>query len=552
MSSRALAFGLAVALLAAASTGCTKVSTSTQSGPGAGGARHTIHGVLRIGNNSEPDNMNPVVGNQQIEVDLSMFWGGYLLNWSNDNAFVPELATQEPTLENGGISKDGLAITYHLRKGVKWQDGPEFTADDVIFTWQAIMNPKNNVSSRVGYDLVSAIDKKDPYTIVVHLKRRFAPFVASFFTMSGTPFPVLPQHLLAQYPDINRVPYNDKPVGTGPFIVSSWEHGVVITMVANPNYWRGPPKLQKVEYHIIPNENTLLTEMQTHELDFTFNASASQWQELKDIPGTRVYLTPFTEYSQLGINTSVPALRDKLVRQALTYATDREELIQKVSHGVNIPANSDQPPFLWAYNQNVRKYPYDPRMAGQLLDQEGWKMGSDGYRHNAAGERLSVQLTGATGRQDSIQTQEVVQAQWRKVGIEATIKNYESPQLFASFGAGGILQTGKFEVGTYAWVNGVDPDNSTLWMCDQFPPAGQNVYHICDPRIDAAQHLALTHYDRATRKKAYDDIQDYLADQQPAIFLWFRRRIDIANVDFKGYKPAHAVTQFWNTWEYSI
>jgi peptide/nickel transport system substrate-binding protein len=548
MTSRALVIGLA-ALLAAAATGCTKISTSTESGAG---AHHTVHGVLRIANNSEPDNMNPVVGNQQIEVDLSMFWGGYLLNWTNENKFIGELAMGEPTAENGGVSKDGLSITYHLRKGVKWQDGPEFTADDVIFTWQAIMNPKNNVSSRVGYDLITTIDKKDPYTIVVHLKKRFAPFVASFFTMSGTPYPVLPKHLLAQYADLNRVPYNDKPVGTGPFIVTNWEHGVLITMDANPNYWRGAPKLKRVEYHIIPNENTLLTGLQAHELDFTFNASASQYEELKNIAGTRVILTPFTQYSQLGLNLNVPALKDKLVRQALAYATNTDELIQKVSHGVNILAYSDQPQFLWAYNQNVKKYHYDVVMAGKLLDQAGWKMGADGYRHNAAGERLSIQLTGATGRQDSIRTQEVVQAQWRKVGVDAQIKNYESPQLFASYGAGGILQTGKFEGSFYSWVNGVDPDDSTLWMCDQFPPAGQNVYHICDPRIDAQEQIALTHYDKATRKKAYDAIQDYLAEDEPAIFTWYVRRIDIANVDFKGYKPAHAVSQFWNTWEYSI
>jgi peptide/nickel transport system substrate-binding protein len=550
MSSRALVIGLAVALLTAASTGCTKISTSTESGPG--GAKHTVHGVLRIGNNSEPDNMNVVVGNQQIEVDLSMFWGGYLLNWTDDNKFIGELAMQEPTLENGGISKDGLAITYHLRKGVKWQDGPEFTADDVILTWQAVMNPKNNVGSRVGYELITAIDKKDPYTIVVHLKKPFAPFVATFFTMSGNPYPLLPKHLLAQYPDLNRIPYNEKPVGTGPFIVTGWEHGVMITMEANPNYWRGPPKLQKVEYHIIPNENTLLTQLQTHELDFTFNASSSQYEEMKNIPGTRVILVPFTQYGQLGLNATVPALKDMRVRQALAYATNTDELIQKVSHGVNIPAYSDQPPFLWAYNKNVKKYTYDIVMAGKLLDQAGWKMGADGFRHNAAGERLSVQITGATGRQDSIRTEEVIQAQWRKAGIDAPIKNYQSPQLFASYGAGGVLQTGKFEAGNYSWVNGVDPDDATLWMCNQFPPSGQNTYRICDPRIDAQEQIALTQYDKATRKKAYDAIQDYLAEDEPAIYLWFVQRIDIANVDFKGYKPAHAVSEFWNTWEYSI
>ena len=548
MVQRSLSVLLAAACAAGLLAGCSKISTSTSGGA----TNRTIHGVLRIGNNSEPDNMNPVVGNQQIETDLSMFWGGYLLNWTDQSKFIGELATEEPTPENGGISKDGLSITYHLRKGVKWQDGPEFTADDVIYTWQQVMNPKNNVANRLGYDYITSIDKKDDYTIVVHLRKPYAPFVATFFTMSSTAYPILPKHLLSQYPDLNRIPFDDKPVGTGPFIVEKWEHGSLITMVANPNYWRGRPKLQKVEYHIIPNENTLLIELRSHEIDFTFNASATQYESLRDIPGTKVILVPFTQYGQLAFNTTVPTLQDLRVRQALTYATDRNELIQKVSHGVNIPADTDQPPFLWAYNKNVKKYPYDPVMAGRLFDQAGWTMGSDGYRHNAKGERLSIQITGSTGRADSIAIEEVVQAQWRKVGVEVTIKNYESPQLFASYGAGGILQRDKFEVGIYSWVNGVDPDNSTLWMCNQVPPIGQNVYKICDPKIDAAENIALTQYDRKTRTQAYFTIEDQLAADQPAIFVWFVRRIDIANTDFKGYKPAHAVSEFWNTWEYSI
>src|SRR5476651_637892 len=121
-------------------TACTKVSTETAAPGGGGGNPHTIHGLLRWGGVAEPDTMDPVVGNQQIEIDLSMFWGGYLLNWSDENKFVPELATEEPTTTNGGISADGLSITYHLRPNVKWQDGAPFSADDVIYTYQQVMN----------------------------------------------------------------------------------------------------------------------------------------------------------------------------------------------------------------------------------------------------------------------------------------------------------------------------------------------------------------------------------------------------------------------------
>lgn len=115
-----------------------------------GGCSHsgTHPGVLRIGSISDPDTLSPLVGNFQIDSDLAMFWGGFLFNYDDHNTLLPELATIEPTLANGGISPDGRTITYHLRSGVKWQDGVAFTADDVIFTWHAVMNPQNNVPSR--------------------------------------------------------------------------------------------------------------------------------------------------------------------------------------------------------------------------------------------------------------------------------------------------------------------------------------------------------------------------------------------------------------------
>ncbi|MBC5825763.1 MAG: peptide ABC transporter substrate-binding protein [Candidatus Eremiobacteraeota bacterium] len=530
--------------------GCTKVGKSTSTGTRSANP-WTIHGVLRWAGNSEPDSMNPVVGNFQIEVDLSMFWAGYLFNWNDSNQFEPELATEVPSLQNGGISKDGLQITYHLRKGVKWQDGAPFGADDVIYTYRQIMNPNNNVASRVGYELITNIDKKDDYTIAVHLRRRYAPFIASFFTMSGTPYPVLPKHLLSKYSDINRVPYNSLPVGTGPFKVVQYTKGSLIKMVANPSYWRGAPKLKEIDYHIVPDENTILTQLRTHEIDFEFYAPASQAPSLRNIPGTKIYLTPFTQYGQLVLNLNNPILKDVRVRQALAYATDQTELIANVSHGVYMTGDSDQPPFLWAHNAGVKKYPHDPQAAAKLLDEAGWKLGPNNLRYKG-GQKLSLVLVGTTGRVEGQQLEEVVQNEWRKIGVDTQVKNYISPLFFATYGAGGIIQTGKFDVGFFSWINGVDPDDSTLFMCNQFPPVGQNVSHFCDRSLDAAQNAALTSYDQAKRKKAYDAIQSVLTEQEPLIIVWFVRRQDIANTDLKNYRPAHAVTTFWNTWQWEI
>lgn len=537
------------AILAGMLAGCTPVGTGPTTG--GGGNPWTHHGVLRIANLSEPDTLNPVIGNQQIDSDLAMFWGGFFFNWSDANEFVPELATEVPTLQNGGISKDGRTITYHLRRGVTWHDGKPFTADDVIFTFHAVMNRRNNVGSTVGYNLVTAIDKVDRYTIRVHLRKAYAPFVATFFNQSANPYPVLPAHLLAQYPDINRVDYNSKPIGTGPFMLERWKRGSKITFLANPNYWRGLPKLKRIEYNVIPSESTIVTLLQSHEMDLEFAAASANYELIKNIPGTVVTLTPFTQYGLVAVNLKAPILADVRVRKALWYAVDAKGLIHDVTHDVDIPGYTDQPPFLWAYNANVTHYDYDPAKAKALLDEGGWKPGPDGIR-TKNGQRLQITWAVTSGAATGNAVSILVQRYWHDVGIDLQVKTYVSSVFFASYGAGGIIQTGKFDVAFYGWLNGVDPDDSTLWMCDQFPPHGQNVFHFCDRDLDSAERIALTSNDRATRKKAYDKIQAILADQVPMIVTWYVRRIAVANTDLKNYRPAHAVTSFWNPYEWEI
>jgi peptide/nickel transport system substrate-binding protein len=316
----------------------------------------TKPGILRVAAFDEPDNLNPMVGNEQAEVDLSLLWGSYLFRFNDRNEWVPELATEVPTLANGGISRDGRAFTYHLRTAVKWHDGAPFSADDVIFSWQQVMNPRNNVATRAGYDDVTRIDKKDAHTIVVHLRRPYAPFLSAFFSMGSSPISILPKHLLAQYADINRVPFNVKPIGTGPFILESYEKGNMLTFEANPAYFRGPPKIKTIYWRFIPDTNTLMTQLQTHEIDGSFAIPTQYLPTLQTLSGTKLYFTDLTAYSMLGFNVSRPQLSDKIVRQALAYAVDRPSIRDKIYHSVRPLADTDQPTFLWAYNPNVKRY----------------------------------------------------------------------------------------------------------------------------------------------------------------------------------------------------
>ena len=541
--------GIALAVLCTA-VSCTKVQMQT----GPAGAAHnawTIPGTLRVASRQEPDNLNPMLGTEVVDKDLSMFWAGYLFNWSDKDELVPELATQAPTVANGGISRDGLSITYHLRRGVKWQDGAPFGADDVIFTWRQQLNPDNPVVSRLGFDDIARIDKKDDYTVVVHLKQRFAPFVNMFFTMSNNPVAILPKHLLSGYHDLTRVPFNIKPIGTGPFRVVEFTHGARVVFEANPLYWRGPPKLKRIEWQIVGNDNTILTLLQSHGIDFYYRATEGLKPSLSGIPGTRIITYPFTQFADIGINASHPPLDDVRVRQALAYAIDRKELIDKVSHGVNAIGDTDQPDFFWAHDDGAVKYRYDPKRAGELLDAAGYTMGPDGVRVKD-GKPLQFQFTGFTGSSTVSGAQAVIQQQWRQVGIDTQIKNWPSNELYATLANGGVEQSGKFDVAYEEWANGIDPDESILVTCGMAPPNGWNIYHFCDKRLDAAETDALQTYDPAKRKADYDVVQEEMTRNLPFIIIWYVRRMDVVNTDFTGYKPAHAVTPFWNTWEWSI
>jgi len=380
----------AAALAAVLLFGCSRVSTGVGS---AHGSSHIIPGVVRVVGIGSIDNPNPELSAQIFSVDMAMLWGGWFFVVNDRGRLEPDLVTEEPTLRNGGISNDGLTIRYHLRRGVQWQDGQPFTARDAIFTWHAIMNPENNILSRVGYDRIASMSAPDPYTLVVHLTRPFSPAIASFFAMSGVPMCVLPEHLLGGMRNINQATYNRKPVGTGPFIVDSYDPQSGFVLTANPHYWRGQPKLKEVRVIFAADENTRAVMMRTGEADLYYDPANRMVPALKTIPDTRVLRTPFNEFWYLGFNLMHPPLDDVRVRHAIAMGVDKNYVVNEVLHGAAIPAQSDQPSFSWAYDPSVRAPSYDPAAAARLLDSSGWRRGTDGVPspgRQAAGAYIRV------------------------------------------------------------------------------------------------------------------------------------------------------------------
>ena len=523
---------------------CTRVST--ESGTRSGEHNPWTHpGILRIGDTRTPDNLNRMLGTLTVDTELGSLWCARLFVIDDRETLQPELAKVVPTRSNGGISADGRTITYHLRPGVLWQDGVPFGSDDVRFSWQQVVNPLNTVQSQDYYDQVSDLQTPDAHTVVVHLKRPQAGFIAVFFN----DYCLVPQHAFAGLRSINHAEYNHLPIGTGPFRIVENQPGVFIRFAANPQYWRGPPKLKEIDYHFIADATTVLTQLQTHELDLYHDASAEQALQLSSIPNTKLYLYPFSHYADIGFNAGREPLSDLAVRRALVYAVNVPALIQETTHGLYLVADSDQPPWRWTHASVLQRYRFDPKAAAAELDAAGWHMGSDGIRMKN-GQPLHIVLVGLSDDATGIRAEEVLQQQWRAVGIDAAIHNYPENVLYAL--GSGVEQSGKFDVAFEGWTEQLDPDNLQLYGCTKAPPAGWNVYHFCVPALDQAEVTARGSYDQRARKQAYAVIQQAITADLPFYVLWWVRQQDVANSDLRGFRPGSTLSAFWNPWEWSI
>jgi peptide/nickel transport system substrate-binding protein len=517
----------------------------------AGGGRHpwTQPGVLRVATSLAPNTFNPILSTQQVESLLQAFSMDPLIATDGAGRDVPILAAAVPTLENGGIARDGLTITYRLRRNVRWQDGAPFTSRDVGFTYRAIMNPATAVATRHGWDEIAHVETPDPYTAVFRLKRPFAPAVHTFFAHGDAPYFVLPAHLLERFPDLNRVGFNQKPVGTGPYKMVRWLRGDRIEYVANDDYFLGKPKLRKIVVHLVPDENTIASQMRAHEIDWFSAATPRMYPQLTSIPGLDVRLVPMNASDAIMFNTKRAPFDDASIRRAIGLAIDKPLLVKEATFGTTVPATEDLPPFLWAFDPQAGTSARDLPRANALLEAAGWSRAADGIRFKN-GKRL---VMGLAFRTDSITDRNrgvLIASMLKEAGIETELKGYTTSLYYGPPGAG-ILADGKFDAGLQTWYAGSDPDNSTQLTCDQRSPHGFNWSLYCDRAMDEAQRIALSHYDRPTRKRAYATIERLLARDAPFVYLWWPRQIEAVNSDLRGFRP-NGIVESWNAWEWSM
>jgi peptide/nickel transport system substrate-binding protein len=539
---------------AALFAGLSVLCSCTKAGQVATGGRinsWTQPHVLRFADAGDVNTLNPHFGQFADVGYLSSLVMAWLIKWDEHNRPYPELATQIPTQANGGVSKDGLTITYHLRHGVRWSDGAPFNADDVVFSTQVVLNPATNEIGRLGWDQITKTDEPNKYTVVYHMRKPYSPFLETFFSTSGANPCILPKHLLAKYPNINHVPYNSLPVGIGPFKYVRWDRAQDVILVPNPLYFRGMPKLQKIIYKIIPDRNTVLSQLQAHELDMWPTLGGAYLARVQAIAGFSIIRKPGYYFGHMDFNIQRPAVRDPIVRQALRLALDRRTIRDKIGRGVGILQEVTTPPTSPYTVTSIPMVPFDIARANTLLDKSGWARGADGIRQKN-GVRLDLDFATSAGTPDVDEQIELIRATWKQIGVDITVRHYPPNLMFAPSADGGIIYAdNKWDVVVFQWSNEAIGDYSPIYSCKSFPPNGQNNVRWCNPRAQGAMDALFAHFSQEQRNADVLVVQQQLVKDVPTIVTALREDIYGVNQDLKNFHP-NAITPFDNMMDVDI
>jgi peptide/nickel transport system substrate-binding protein len=533
--------GLTLALVASVfCAGCV------QAGPN--GAANATGATVRFALASDPQTLDPLfahVDANSVEQQVARLAFEPFIDVDERGVSVPVLVDRIPTVANGGVSPDGRMITYHLRAGVLWQDGVPVSAHDVVWTLHAILDDRNPVRSRTGYDRVAKAEALDERTVRVTLKQPWAPIVATLFSYGTAPQYVLPAHLLEGQSNLATSAFGAHPVGNGPYRFVSWTRGDRLVYEPNPSYWRGPPHLARIEVRIVPDPGTNYTLLRTGELDWNL-LSPSQRESLRTTAGLAFRTVPVALVAGIAINTTHPPLDDARVRRALAAAIDRASISRKITFGRYPVVDTAQPLGSWARDPSVHEPGYDPAAADRLFDAAGWVRGADGTRAKN-GEPLALTYVQFPESQTGVRVATVVQSELAARGVHVTIKSLSNAQLFLPRSQGGTLATGAFDLAYVPWQLGADPDDSFLFACD----GSANAMRWCDRDVDALERRALAAPAREARKALYAQIERRVAAAVPIIFLFDASYSYGYRTALHGFYPNPFVPT-WNAYQWSV
>jgi peptide/nickel transport system substrate-binding protein len=471
-----------------------------------------------------PDNLNPYLHSLAASSGVYRFTFDSLYTVDRKGDWVPALAAGYT------VGPDGLAWTFKLRPGVRWSDGAPFTSADVKFTWQLATNKDVHITYATGFEKIASVDTPDALTVVYHLKEPYAPFRDQVMGAA-----IVPQHVLGALTadQINRAPFNQKPVGTGPFSVAEFLTDDHVTLAANPHYWGKTPRLQRIIVRIVPEQNAQVNMMRAGDLS-VLSVPAARLDEVKRMPNVVIkrYLTSTYALVQLD---EYEFLREVAVRQAFDYATPKDSIIRNVMKGQAEPAVGDMVPNgPWA-NKTLRPRTYEPSRARTMLLKDGFAPGPGGYLFKQ-GKRLDVPLWTLSGRPYLVQAMQLIAQSWRSIGVYTETHAVSAAALF---GQNGPQWNGKDAALIFTWGQGVFPENKINWHSSFIPKdansPGENDERYSNPEMDRLLEDADRTVDEAKRRAIYNRIQELLFREVPIVFLFWLVNNEAVATNVQGY-----------------
>ena len=502
-----------------------------------------------VGMTQEPVNFNPLLyvnsGTEEVP-EACMFDALWDINEKGE--FVPNLAVKVPTLENGGISQDGNVWKIELKKGIKWHDGAPFTAKDVEFTYQTIINPKVAIRSRSGFDLISEFKIIDDYNVEIHLSKPFVPFAWAWQKMH-----IVPAHILSKEADINTAPFNTQPIGTGPYKLVKRVAGSHMVYKRNMDYHRGAPAIETVIHKFVPDQTVAYTQFKTGEIDVfgLHGVPPVRFEEARKLPGKDALETPAPWVEFIYFNCGKPQFKEKVVRQALYYAVDKEKWIKDIYYGLPPRTLSYLHPNHWAYSQNLKDPGYNPEKAAAMLEAAGWKKGADGIREKN-GVKLKFTMSTTAGSKAREQAEAMIQANWKEIGVAMEIKNMPASVVWGEY-----TTKSQFDTLMVGWepTVGMDPDYTARCHSKQIPAkygTGSNYVQYENPELDKLLEEGVLISDMEKRKAVYQNIQEILHEDVPFAPIFAYMFMYGKNSALKGYKINPYVTDItWNIQDWS-
>jgi peptide/nickel transport system substrate-binding protein len=501
-----------------------------------------------LGMTQEPVQFNPLLwvnaGTENVP-ERCMFDALWDVNEAGE--FIPNLATKIPTKVNGGISADGLVWKIELRPDVKWTDGQKFTAKDVEFTYQTIINPAIAIRSRSGFDLIKNFKVVDATHIEIELGAPFIPFAWAWQNMH-----IVPQHLLSKEANLQTAGFNTQPVGTGSFLLKSRVAGSHMIYERNPDYHRGPAKFRQFIHKFVPDQLVLYGQAKTGEVDYMglSGVPADRWGEARALPDRDLLTTPQPWVQFVYFNCGKPQFKDPKVRRALYTALEMQKSIDDVYFGTYKRTLSYLHTSHWAYNSALKDPTPNPELAAKMLDEAGWKIGADGIREKD-GVKMKFTMSTTAGVPSRQNTQALFQQNWKKIGVDMEIRNMPASVVWGEY-----TTKSQFDTLLVSWepTVGMDPDYTARAHSKQIPVktgTGSNYVQYENAEVDRLLELGVTQADIEDRKKTYARIQEILAEEVPFAPQGGTYQGNLKKKALQGIKPnGYTVNAAWNLHEW--